>query len=126
MSDGGNLGISGNSRMDTRRIRISDFEKVDIRIGTILSAELNPKAKTPALVLEIDFGPLGIKTSSAQITDHYQPKELPGSQVAAVMNFEMKRIAGVKSEVLVMGADDPEGVVLLSPRHSVPNGSRVY
>ena len=107
-------------------INIDDFLRVNIRTGTILEATLNVNARNPAYILYIDFGPLGIKTSSAQITENYQPKELVGMEIMAVVNFPAKRIAGVKSEVLVLGAYSAEkGVVLLTPSDSVENGSLV-
>lgn len=107
-------------------IDFDDFLKVDIRSGTILSASINTKANKPAYILTIDFGALGIKTSSAQITDNYQLDQLPGMQVLAVTNFPVKRIAGIKSEVLVLGCmTESDGVVLLTPSLKVKNGCRV-
>lgn len=107
-------------------IEWSDFEKIDIRVGTILSAEILPKARKPAYVLKIDFGPLGIKTSSAQITTHYQLEELAGKQIIAVVNFTAKRIAGIKSECLVLGAYEQKGdVVLLGADKKVENGLKI-
>jgi tRNA-binding protein len=107
-------------------IGFGDFLNVDIRIGTIIEAALNPRARVPAYVLKIDFGELGIKTSSAQITDNYQPGSLPGKQVVAVVNFEPKRVAGVKSEVLILGAvSDSRSIVLLEPDLAVENGARI-
>jgi tRNA-binding protein len=105
-----------------------DFQRVDIRVGRILTAVPNPEARKPAYVLTVDFGTdLGIKTSSAQLTVHYTPEQLIGRQVIAVVNFETKRIAGVKSEVLVLGLPDEDGaVVLLQPTHEVPLGGRLY
>ncbi|QLH40775.1 MAG: tRNA-binding protein [Defluviicoccus sp.] len=107
---------------------LSDFERIDIRVGTIVGAEVNTHARKPALVLRIDFGPdLGLRTSSAQITRHYQPDALIGRQVAAVVNFAPRQIAKVRSEVLVLGFPDAEGeVVLISPTLPVPNGGRLY
>ncbi len=109
-------------------ISFNDFLAVDIRVGRILTCAPNPKAHKPAFVLTIDFGPeIGIKTSSAQLTVHYQATELVGRQVIAVVNFEPKRIAGVKSEVLVLGLPDEDGaVVLLQPTHDVPLGGRLF
>ncbi len=106
-------------------IGFADFERVDVRVGTVLSAETNPKARRPAYVLRIDFGPLGVKTSSAQLTERYEPEDLVGRQVAAVVNFEPKRVAGVGSEVLVLASVGEDGAVLLSPTQPVGNGSRV-
>lgn len=105
-----------------------DFERVDIRVGRILTAAPNPKAQKPAYVLTVDFGSdLGVKTSSAQLTVHYEPEQLVGMQVVAAVNFEPKRIAGVKSEVLVLGLPDEQGaVVLLTPTREVPLGGRLY
>lgn len=103
-----------------------DFLKLDIRVGRVLAAEPFPEARKPAYRLTIDFGPLGIKRSSAQITDLYRPEDLVGRLVAAVVNFPPKRIAGFSSEVLVLGAVFDGGKVsLLSPDHEVPLGSRV-
>lgn len=104
----------------------NDFEKIDIRVGTITDAQEFPKAKKPAYKLTIDFGELGIKQSSAQITKFYTPKELIGQQVIAVVNFPPKQIAGFISECLVLGVyDENKDVVLVQPKHSVPNGSKI-
>ncbi len=103
-----------------------DFEKVEIHAGTVLTAEPFPEARVPAFKLTIDFGPLGIKQSSAQITKRYDPAQLVGRQVLAVTNFPPKKIAGFKSEVLVLGAVPMEGdVVLMNVDEKVPNGVRV-
>ena len=107
-------------------ITFEQFTQVEIRTGTILEAILNSKAIKPAYMLIIDFGPLGIKTSSAQITKNYSLENLIGLQITAVVNFPLKRIAGVKSEVLVLGAySENKEVVLLTPAESVEDGSRV-
>ncbi|MEV0703670.1 tRNA-binding protein [Saccharopolyspora sp. NPDC050389] len=107
-------------------IEWADFEKVELRVGTIVQAKPNEKARKPAYVLTVDLGEMGLKTSSAQITDHYEPEALIGRQVLCVCNFEPKRIAGVKSEVLVTGAHDKENsVVLAGFDHQVPNGTRL-
>lgn len=105
-----------------------DFERIDIRVGRILTAEPNAKAHKPAYVLTLDFGPeLGLKTSSAQLTVHYTPEQLMGRLVVAVVNFPPKRVAGVKSEVLVLGVPDADGaVVLLEPTQEVPLGGRMF
>jgi tRNA-binding protein len=109
-------------------IAYDDFAKVDIRAGTIVAAAPLAGARKPAFVLDIDFGEqLGVKRSSAQITVHYGAAELIGRQVAAVVNFAPKRIAGVKSEVLVLGFPDAaEAVVLVAPTYRVPNGARLF
>lgn len=108
-------------------ISYDDFTKVEIRVGTILAAEVNQKAKKPAYKLQIDFGEYGIKTSSAQITEHYHVQDLIGKQIVAVMNFQPKLIAGVKSEVLVLAAvSEEKGTILLHPTTVVPNGSRIF
>ena len=107
-------------------INWDDFEKIDIRSGTILEVTEFPKAKKPAYQLRIDFGPLGIKQSSAQITDHYSKEELKGKQVVAVVNFPPKQIANFFSECLVLGIYDTNNqVILLQPGKPVANGQRV-
>ena len=104
----------------------NDFEKVDIRVGTVLEAKEFPKARKPAFQLRIDFGELGIKRSSAQVTKFYAPETLVGQQVIAVVNFPPKQIADFVSECLVLGVyDDNKDVVLLTPGHSVSNGSKI-
>ncbi|GGD63375.1 chaperone CsaA [Paenibacillus nasutitermitis] len=105
---------------------IDDFTTLDVRIGTIIKAEPFPEARKPAIKLEIDFGPMGMKQSSAQITRRYESPMLIGRQVAAIVNFPPRRIAGYVSEVLVLGGVPEEGdVVLLSPDMTVPNGTSI-
>ncbi len=106
-------------------IEDEDFAKVDLRVGTVRHAEPNAKARRPAYVLAVDFGPLGVRTSSAQLTERYAPEDLVGLQVVAVVNFPPKRVAGVKSEVLVLGVMDAAGTTLLVPAHPVADGTRV-
>ena len=110
------------------RISFDDFLKVDIRVGTIITAEPLAGARKPALRLEIDFGPaIGRKKSSAQITKHYQPGALIGRQVAAVVNFPPRQIGKAMSEVLTLGFPDESGeVVLIAPDRSVPDGGRLF
>jgi len=108
-------------------IDLSDFERVDMRVGRVLEAEPFPEARKPAYKLRIDFGPLGIRRSSAQLTVHYRPDDLRGRLVIAVINFPPRQIGPVRSEVLVLGVPDPDGaVVLLEPRIDVPLGGRVF
>lgn len=105
-----------------------DFEKVDIRVGRVVEAEPFPEARTPAIKLAVDFGPgTGIKHTSAQLTVYYTAQQMIGRQVVAVVNFPPKRIAGFKSEVLVLGVPDEDGaVVLLTPDKEVPLGGRMF
>lgn len=108
-------------------ICFEDFARIRMHVGTVIAAELNPKARKPAYVLKVDFGgDYGIKTTSAQIVENYKPEELIGRQVIAVLNFPPKNVAGVTSEVLVLAAVcSDEGTVLLSPSGPVTNGSRI-
>ncbi len=111
------------SEQKSGTIEIADFMKVSINVGTVISARLNDKARKPAYVMEIDFGQeLGIKTTSAQITDHYQPDTLVGQQITAVTNFPALRVAGIKSEVLILGVVTDDGVILIKPDARVTNG----
>ncbi|MFI5385635.1 MAG: tRNA-binding protein [Fimbriimonadales bacterium] len=111
--------------MDT--IEWADFAKVELRAGTIVAAEPFPEARKSAYKLTVDFGELGIRRSSAQITALYAPDELVGLQVVGVVNFPPKRIAGFESECLITGFPDANGnVVLVMPTHTVPNGSKLF
>ena len=105
-----------------------EFERVDIRVGKVVEAEPFPEARKPSIKLTVDFGPeVGTRRTSAQLTAHYVPEELVGRQVVAVVNFPPKRIAGFKSEVLVLGVPDEAGeVILLSPDRKVPRGGRMF
>ncbi len=107
-------------------ITIEDFEKIDIRTGTIIEAELNKKANKPAYKLRVDLGKeLGIKTTSAQITGLYKPEELIGKQIIAVVNFPILQVANVMSEILVLGVKTKEGVVLLETERKTENGLKI-
>jgi len=108
-------------------ITIDDFQKVDIRVGRVTRAEPFPEARKPAIKLWVDFGAeIGERKTSAQITDHYAPEDLPGKQVIAVVNFPPRQIGKFMSEVLVLGLHDAAGgVVLLSPDKDVPEGARM-
>ena len=109
-------------------IGFDDFLKVDIRLGTIVAAELFPEARKPAYKLRIDFGPeIGVKKSSAQITRHYDVEDLVGRQIAAVVNFPPRQIGPFISEVLTLGFPDEAGeVVLIGPSRTAPNGGRLF
>jgi tRNA-binding protein len=110
------------------QITFDDFEKVDIRVGTVTAAEVNFEARKPAYILTVDLGPeIGVKRSSAQLTAHYKPEELVGRQVAAVVNFPPRQIAKMVSEILVLGFPDDAGeVVLINIDHAVPNGGKLF
>jgi tRNA-binding protein len=104
-----------------------DFEKVDIRVGTIIKAENFPEARKPAYKVWVDFGTLGVKKSSAQITKHYSLEELEGKQVVCIVNFAEKQIGPFVSQVLISGfADDNDDVVLTTVDKKVPNGAQLF
>ncbi|WP_130859667.1 chaperone CsaA [Gracilibacillus phocaeensis] len=106
---------------------IEDFLKLDLRLGTIIDADYLEGAKKPAIKLRIDFGELGVKQSSAQITNRYSPTQLIGKQITAVVNFPVIRIAGFRSEVLVLGGVPSDGdVILLTPDQPVENGTKIF
>lgn len=111
---------------ETEILTWETFSKVEMRVGTILKAVIFAEARNPAYKLTIDFGPLGIKKSSAQITKLYEPEELSGRQVVAVVNFSPKQIANMMSECLVLGTvGEEKSITLLAPERPVPNGLRV-
>ncbi|HWZ17131.1 MAG TPA: tRNA-binding protein [Mucilaginibacter sp.] len=104
----------------------NDFEKVELRAGTILEAIDFPQARKPAYKVKVDFGPLGIKWTSAQITKHYTKEQLPGKQIIGMVNFPTKQIANFMSEFLLTGFADENGdIVLAAIEKSVPNGSKL-
>ena len=105
---------------------IDDFLILYIRVGTIIEAEINKKARKPAYKIKIDFGKeLGIKTSSAQITEVYKPEQLINKQVICVVNFPPRQVADVMSEVLILGTNSKQGIILLKPDEKVENGDKI-
>ena len=124
----GNQARIGHTRPVTASATLADFDRLDIRVGTVTEAQPFPEARKPALKLWIDFGPgLGVKQSSAQITRHYAPDALVGRQVCAVVNFPPRQIGSFRSEVLTLGMPDDAGeVVLVAPDRPVPNGGRLF
>ena len=108
-------------------IEIEDFDKVEVRVGTVVDVKENRKARHPAYAVTIDFGPeIGLKKSSAQITTLYTPEELLGKQVVCCVNLQPMHIGSVKSEVRILGSDSEQGVVLLRPTQEVKNGDRIF
>ena len=126
-AEGGSEAIDFKDIPMTETITYADFERVDIRVGTIVEASVFPEARKPAYKLTIDFGAeIGVKKSSAQITVHYTPESLVGRQVMAVVNFPPRQIGPVRSEVLTLGFADANGaIVLAGVDHAVPNGHRL-
>lgn len=112
--------------MKNNTLTWDDFTKVEMRVGTILTAEIFKEVKNPAYKMQIDFGEFGIKKTSAQITKLYTPDELIGNQIIAVINFPKKQIANIMSECLVLGAvGDNKDVTLISPERNIKNGTRI-
>jgi tRNA-binding protein len=110
----------------TETIEYGDFRKVDLRVGTIIEVENFPEARNPTYKLKIDLGDLGIKKSSAQVTEEYSKEELVGKQVVCVVNFPKKQIGPLMSEVLTTGFDGEKGVVITTVDKKVKNGMRLY
>ena len=121
-------GSDDPAAMSVDTIGYEGFLRVDVRVGTIIQAVAFPEARKPSFKLMIDFGPvIGVKRSSAQITDHYSLDSLPGTQVAAVINFPPRQIGPFMSEVLTLGFPDGDGkVILVRPTGPVPNGGRLF
>lgn len=113
--------------MEKKLIEWSDFEKIDIRVGTVIHSEINKNTLKPSFIIHVDFGPLGIKKTSAQITGLYKHKELIDKQVIGILNFPKKQIANMKSEFLLLGSTNEQNkdVVILEPERKVSNGSKV-
>ena len=108
-------------------IDVTDFDKVEVRVGTVVDVKENRKARHPAYAVTIDLGPeIGLKKSSAQITDLYTPDDLLGKQVVCCVNLQPMHIGSVKSEVRILGSDSEQGVVLLRPTQEVKNGDRIF
>lgn len=126
--DRANWQVRPGIAMSDKTISFDDFLKVDIRVGTVIRAEAYPEARVPAIKMWIDFGPeIGEKKTSAQITHHYTPESLAGTQVAAVVNFPPRQIGKFMSEVLTLGFADANGhIVLIRPQLPVKNGSRLH
>ncbi len=120
--------MSAGNAPKTPEISFDEFLKVDIRTGTVIDAQPYPEARKPALKLWVDYGPeIGVKKSSAQLTEHYAPDALIGKQVLAVVNFPPRQIGKFMSEALVLGLPDADGnVVLLTPDKDVPDGGRLF
>lgn len=116
--------MTGDSALPT--ISTETFFVCELRAGTVMACSLNPKARKPAYRLEIDFGPHGRRSSSAQLTQLYTPEQMLGRQIVAVVNFAPRNVAGVESQCLVLGTDTLDGVVLLALERAVENGARVY
>ncbi|WP_375579679.1 tRNA-binding protein [Marivirga tractuosa] len=110
---------------ETKEISWDDFSKIEMRVGTVVKAEEFPEAKKPAYKLQIDFGELGMRKTSAQITNLYNLEELPGKKIVAVVNFPPKQIANFMSECLVLGAVDGDEISLLSVDKNAKNGLRI-
>lgn len=113
--------------MEKKLIEWSDFEKIDMRVGTVVHSEINKHTFKPSLIIHVDFGPLGVKKTSAQITSLYHHKELVGKQVVGIINFPKKQIANMKSEFLLLGSTNEQNneVVIIEPERKVLNGSKV-
>lgn len=106
-------------------LKWKEFARVEMRVGSIIEAGIFAEARKPAIKMKLDFGPLGVKKSSAQITEHYKAEDLVGRQVIAVVNFPPKQIGPLMSECLVLGAEEEDGVILLQPERPVKNGTRI-
>lgn len=111
--------------MSQKDLKWNEFERIDMRIGTVIKAEIFKEVQKPALKLWVDFGEIGVLKSSAQISKKYSPDSILHKQVVAVLNFPPKQIANIMSECLILGALDKDGVVVISPDHEVANGTKI-
>jgi len=117
--------ITGNMEVKNNELSWADFMKVEMRVGTVISAEVFEEARNPAYKIQVDFGEYGIRKTSAQITTRYQPEDIVGKQVVAVVNFPPKQIATIMSECLILGAVDGKEVTLIEPGMKAKNGLRI-
>jgi len=119
------LKLINTNKMSENNLEWNDFKKVDMRVGTVVQAEIFEEVKNPALKLWVDFGEIGTLKTSAQISEKYTPESILNKQVIAVVNFPPKQIANIMSECLILGALDENGVIVISPDMEVANGTKI-